>query len=592
MPSSNQTCAACRERKVRCDGNLPTCGPCTKARKPRECTYTVATAIAATPKGEYLKKGAACAPCRRKKKKCDANRPYCSTCQTAGKERECAYDDNPESTLTEALVKVQSLEQRLAMYERSRSSSVTIGTHHGSPTIGTDALMSPIEPVASTSRTFVPSWADLPTYNFLQAYNVVTAFNRMYPQSPTTDLQYISPPQPLEGLREFRGTFAAHAAQYGCLLSWDKMQAIIAGDISGKVVHPAFTYIAQLHGCYLWQHERHMTNLYPDVEDEQLQYLLGSLDDINPVSELQIRYILACYFLVKQQMDYGEQQLVIAADLVRRHRLAYPAKVEPLAFLQDLPEATEDETELITALSHMLYLDRVSSFIFHVNTRMDRSFNEAFKDVAIYFPNLAKTNLVYLRTRSLLLYIRASEVVLQWQHLSESTGPFQPARAHLMDLYWPLIDEFADHLSKLRPVMLKASFNMERENTVALKFCLVVSLSGLAQLHWLLHRTHAESRQSAIDVVMEVVGITRSFKDTDYILLDPLLGLAWAEVAKILWHAMTGGAPPNSDIEWRSAMQSINTGAHKLHHEIPYAANALQVISELTNCTSPVSPVA
>ena len=29
-----------------------------------ECAYTSATAISTVPKGEYLKKGAACAPCR------------------------------------------------------------------------------------------------------------------------------------------------------------------------------------------------------------------------------------------------------------------------------------------------------------------------------------------------------------------------------------------------------------------------------------------------------------------------------------------------------------------------------------------------
>lgn len=84
--------------------------------------------------------------------------------------------------------------------------------------------------------------------------------------------------------------------------------------------------------------------------------------------------------------------------------------------------------------------------------------------------------------------------------------------------------------------------------------------------------------------------------------------LAWAEVAKILWAAMTGAMPsPNSEIEWTSAMHALNRGASKLHHEIPFAgesvdhfepsgaltastaAGAAQIISELTNCTSPVA---
>lgn len=48
----------------RCDGIQPMCGPCSKARKPITCEYTSTTAVANVPKGEYLKKGAACAPCR------------------------------------------------------------------------------------------------------------------------------------------------------------------------------------------------------------------------------------------------------------------------------------------------------------------------------------------------------------------------------------------------------------------------------------------------------------------------------------------------------------------------------------------------
>lgn len=38
--------------------------------------------------------GAACVPCRRKKKRCNAVRPCCNTCQLAHKEDECHYEDD------------------------------------------------------------------------------------------------------------------------------------------------------------------------------------------------------------------------------------------------------------------------------------------------------------------------------------------------------------------------------------------------------------------------------------------------------------------------------------------------------------------
>lgn len=50
--------------------------------------------------------------------KCDAKRPFCSTCKVAGKEKDCSYDENVERTLTEALfMRTHELEHRLAIYE-------------------------------------------------------------------------------------------------------------------------------------------------------------------------------------------------------------------------------------------------------------------------------------------------------------------------------------------------------------------------------------------------------------------------------------------------------------------------------------------
>ncbi len=160
------------------------------------------------------------------------------------------------------------------------------------------------------------------------------------------------------------------------------MEAILAGDVSGAVVHPAFTYVAQLLGCLFWQMERRMMNMYSSVEREQEQLLFGVLDTIDPVGEVQVRYLLAIYYLFKQQMVEGEEQLVLGADVVRRHNLVFPTSTDAFDPLQ-MQEATPDQVELISALSHMLYLDRCSSFVFHVPTRLDKNFDDALKNVAV-----------------------------------------------------------------------------------------------------------------------------------------------------------------------------------------------------------------
>ena len=73
-----------------------------------------------------------------------------------------------------------------------------------------------------------------------------------------------------------RAAFVQHVPQYGCVLSDEKMQAVLAGDLSGLIVHPAFTYLAQLLGCLMWQIQRQMF-MFPQVEYEQLQLLLLAL---------------------------------------------------------------------------------------------------------------------------------------------------------------------------------------------------------------------------------------------------------------------------------------------------------------------------
>ncbi|KAI0362018.1 hypothetical protein OH77DRAFT_1416218 [Trametes cingulata] len=572
MAGSQKTCSACRGRKVRCDGVQPVCGPCSKARRPVECDYTNPAAVPPGPKGEYLKKGAACVQCRKKKKKCDAKRPFCNTCKVAGKEQDCTYDENVERTLTEALfMRTHELEQRLAAYESSMAAvrAPQTTSHHS-------------HPIASSSRlpdlTVPPIASHSPMYNFPQALNAL--FNHIAAPSPTVDLHSISTPAVPQGLEEFRSVFAEHTRQCGCVLSSEKLQAILAGDVSGRVVHPAFTYVAQLLGCLLWQVQRHIF-VFPHTEYEQLQLLWAALESADPVTEIQIRYLLAIYFLLKKHMEEGEEQLSTAVRVALQHRLAFPTgsdEFDPLL----MTEATPEQAELISTLSQLVYLDRCSALVFRVPTRLDESYDDGFRAVSIFYPLLAKTNVVYLRARSLLLLIRTKQASLEWAALSSTAhgGVFAPGRPAWFERYWPLLEEVSAHATAIEAETLRATFYGDRAHGVALKFSLVVALASKAELHWLLHRDHPESMQRALDTVMEVVGITRSFKDNDFILLDPLLGLCWSMIAKIVVHVAKRPALA-AGMSWNTALQTIDVSARKLGHEMPFMEEPLKVISDV-----------
>lgn len=165
------------------------------------------------------------------------------------------------------------------------------------------------------------------------------------------------------------------------MLSDEKMQAVLSGDISATIVHPVFTYLGQLIGCIMWQMQRHMF-IFSQVEYEQLRLLLRTLEDIDPISEIQARYLLTIYYLLKKQMQEGEDQLRLAVDVVRRHNIRFPMMSDVLGPLQ-LQEATLEQVELIGVLAHLIYIDRCSSVVFRVPTRLGKDFDDALRNVAV-----------------------------------------------------------------------------------------------------------------------------------------------------------------------------------------------------------------
>ncbi|GAB1517112.1 hypothetical protein RhiTH_000155 [Rhizoctonia solani] len=85
-----------------------------------------------------LQRGSACLSCRKRKLKCDAVRPACRKCTTAGRADECHYDDGKQKTRTQLLQeKVKELEEKLKSLESGSN-----GSEEG------DSMLSPDQPPA------------------------------------------------------------------------------------------------------------------------------------------------------------------------------------------------------------------------------------------------------------------------------------------------------------------------------------------------------------------------------------------------------------------------------------------------------------
>ena len=100
--------------------------------------------------------------------------------------------------------------------------------------------------------------------------------------------------------------------------------------------------------------------------------------------------------------------------------------------------------------------------------------------------------------------------------------------------YWETLEEVSMHVAILSPQMLKSTLCADPRHGVGLKVCMMIALAAELELHRLPATYHSESRQRVIDVVLEIVGLTKGFKDEDYVLLDPILGVSHCCVQRIL----------------------------------------------------------
>ena len=89
--------------------------------------------------------------------KCDAKRPYCTTCDAANKQDQCIYEDDAQRNLIQSLVaRTRQLEERLASAEQSPRNSPPTPNHATSSSSGMQVQM-PISLPAEAFGAF-PVW--------------------------------------------------------------------------------------------------------------------------------------------------------------------------------------------------------------------------------------------------------------------------------------------------------------------------------------------------------------------------------------------------------------------------------------------------
>ncbi|KAG9076957.1 hypothetical protein FS749_011202 [Ceratobasidium sp. UAMH 11750] len=115
-------------------------GSSSGSRTPAPVSHTIA-----------LQRGSACLTCRRRKLKCDANKPACTSCVRTGRSQTCSYDDGlPKSRVQILTGKVRDLEEKILAMESARNGSPAGPSHQEQSTPASSADTLPYLPMMPT----------------------------------------------------------------------------------------------------------------------------------------------------------------------------------------------------------------------------------------------------------------------------------------------------------------------------------------------------------------------------------------------------------------------------------------------------------
>ncbi|KAJ6500690.1 hypothetical protein C8R45DRAFT_978636 [Mycena sanguinolenta] len=512
--TSKPACARCRAKKIRCDGQKP-CDPCSKARVGIECNY----AGSAKSNAPELRKGAACSACRRKKKKCSGDWP-CRTCIVSKKEDDCKYDDGSQLSFTRALIeRTRELEQLLSEAKQLLSSNA-FGAR--------DPFLDNLGPTTAVEPEPEPYQLDDKFFDNL---------DEMQTEAPGSVASGFAHESSEEKMLRLRNIFLLKRSQFGFALPAHKLSALIAGDLSGTIVHPVLVHLCHLWGYMLEYYEQNQTWTYAPGKngDEvaQMRLILGSLNGMlgpapTPVTSLITYLSMSLYFFHKNDFSRGQEFLTVAGDTVLKHDL-------DLAALANIPSGAEnngtysivplDESgELRSAFSHLVYTAVAANVVLTAPSLLDTRLLDNF-DLLMntHVPNNADIN--FMRAKSVRLLTQTRQLTAAWNN-SHSPPSW-------IDQYWKLIEKLHAHLGVLNPTQLRISFIPDAHvSGLVLKLASSMALAALADLHGVFAPSHVESSRRYRDAVIEIVSISSTFSIDDCQYLDPILPLCWSVATK------------------------------------------------------------
>lgn len=111
---------------------------------------------------------------------------------------------------------------------------------------------------------------------------------------------------------------------------------------------------------------------------------------------------------------------------------------------------------------------------------------------------------------------------------SSCTSDYEVLSSDRYKQYWNTLEDATEHVAILEPQMLKATINTDPDprQGVSIKVCMIIGMAAKLELHRHPAPQHTDSRKKMLDIVLEIVRLTKDFKDEDFMMLDPVLGVS------------------------------------------------------------------
>lgn len=519
---------------------------------------TKLAAVSVTSTGA-LQRGKACLRCRKRKMRCDGAKPSCSQCTKAKKGDACEYDDGKGKTRTQLMREnIIRLEQRIHELEQSghktpagesyqgrTSSSHSSSSLAGSPVSTTHSAHSPL---TSESASPPPSaWSNLPILS---------------PGTPSTigaEFYFEEFQPPLELAQMLIDLFAPHRHQAGLDVHIPYLRESLTLPYAQQR-HPALMHAIYLWACFmsrpepLSSHENH----YLSQATEAIHASLRTSDRL--VDCIQAMCMLATYFYSNGRVSEGTHYANAATALSIQCGLHRPltstrsswglGSTEPS--LPPARSAIEDGERTLT-FWQVYNLDRCWSVVLQrppmypdgrnastsINTPWPLGIAEyvlggvdsssGFQTVRTFLEGNSVASDGY---STMALRSKASALFQLADQLSSNWDPRMVTASAFRDEVQALEQSIHRFILTLTPLhQLDAVLPEDRHVLITTHV-----LAHTAIVH--LYRKFAVEDPLCYEICLRearaCVDIIRLLKDSDFALLDPILGPCWSCVSDIL----------------------------------------------------------